>query len=70
MYGKSADSLQRVGVVFDRTYKSVVSRCRRLLSRNNFDVHTEKKELDLNEDSKLVEYISMFIELSQAIFLS
>ena len=63
LFGKSKDSLQRVAVTIDRTYKSVASRCRKLLSSNEFDAQTDPKAWDLDDDNKLVEYLLNFHEI-------
>ena len=57
LHGKTAKSLKEVAVTLNRTYASVRYRIRKLLSTNEFDVHTDPREWNYDEDYKLVEYI-------------
>ena len=62
-YGKTANSLRDIANILDRTYNSVASRCRKLLSNNRFDAHTNRKVWGNEEDNRLVEYIFNLMEV-------
>ena len=69
LYGKSKDSLQRVGVVLDRTYNSVVARCHKLLSSNACDLHTEPKNGNWMRTTNWWNTSLVLRKLKHAIFL-
>ena len=56
-HGKSKSSLKDIGKTLDRSYNSVISRCRKLLSDNEFETNSGQKQWDYAEDKKLVDFV-------------
>ena len=56
-YGRGSTSLKSISECLDRSYNSVRLRCAKLLSDNEYDVNTDPKHWDYEEDEKLVNHL-------------